>query len=49
MTSQRSLSIAMPEKEKKVWLDADTFTKHKVTIPNKFAYLLENSEGPKSA
>jgi hypothetical protein len=36
-------------KGKKVWLNADTFTKHKVTIPNKFAYLLGNSEGPKSA
>ncbi len=35
-------------KEKKVWLDADTFTKHKVTIPNKFAYLLGDLEGPKS-
>jgi hypothetical protein len=36
-------------KGKKVWLDADTFTKHKVTIPDKFAYLLRDLEGPKSA
>ena len=34
---------------KKVWLDADTFAKHKITIPDKFAYLLGDSEGPKSA
>jgi hypothetical protein len=34
---------------KKVWLDADTFTKHKIAIPDKFAYLLGDSEGPKSA
>ena len=34
---------------KKVWLDADTFAKHKITIPDKFVYLLGDSEGPKSA
>jgi hypothetical protein len=27
-------------KGRKVWLDADTFMKHKVTIPKKYAYLL---------
>jgi hypothetical protein len=36
-------------KGKKVWLDADTFAKHKVTIPDKFANLLGDSKGPKSA
>jgi hypothetical protein len=36
-------------KGKKVWLDADTFAKHKIIIPDKFAYLLGDSEGPKSA
>ena len=34
----------------KIWLDADTFTKHRVTnIPEKFAYLLGDAKGPKSA
>jgi len=37
------------EKGKKVWLDADTFAKHKIVIPDKFVYLLGDSEGPKSA
>ncbi len=34
---------------KKVWLDADTFAKHRATIPDKFSHLLANSKGPKSA
>ena len=34
---------------KKVWLDADTFAKHKVTVPEKYTYLLGDSNGPKSA
>jgi hypothetical protein len=34
---------------KKVWLDTDTFAKHRVTIPNGFSYLLGDSNGPKSA
>jgi hypothetical protein len=34
---------------KKVWLDADTFMKHKVTVPDKYTYLLGDSTGPKSA
>jgi hypothetical protein len=34
---------------KKVWLDADTFAKHRATIPDKFSYLLENLKGPKRA
>jgi hypothetical protein len=34
---------------KKIWLDADTFAKHKVTVPNKYTYLLGDSNGPKSA
>jgi hypothetical protein len=33
----------------KVWLDAETFTKHKITVPEKFTYLLGDSFGPKSA
>ena len=34
----------------KIWLDADTFTKHRITnIPEKFAYLLGDAKGPKSA
>ncbi len=33
---------------KKVWLDAETFAKHKVTVPEKFTYLLGDSNGPKS-
>jgi hypothetical protein len=32
----------------KVWLDANTFTKHRATVPNKYAYLLGDSKGPKS-
>ena len=32
-----------------VWLDAATFTKHKVAVPEKYAYLLGDSNGPKSA
>ena len=34
---------------KKIWLDADTFSKHKNTIPDKYAYLLGDSKGPKGA
>ena len=34
---------------KKVWLDAETFAKHKIIIPNKYAYLLGDSKGPKGA
>ena len=34
-------------KGKKVWLDADTFMKHKVTIPEKYAYLLGDASGCK--
>ncbi len=33
---------------KKIWLDAETFAKHKNTIPDKYAYLLGDSKGPKS-
>ncbi len=34
----------------KIWLDADTFAKHRVAnIPGKFAYLLGDAKGPKSA
>jgi hypothetical protein len=35
-------------KGKKLWLDADTFAKHNVTIPKKFTYLLGDARGPKS-
>jgi hypothetical protein len=35
-------------KGRKVWLDADTFMKHKVTIPEKYAYLLGDTSGCKS-
>jgi hypothetical protein len=34
---------------KKVWLDAETFAKHKVLVPEKFTYLLGGPNGPKSA
>ena len=34
---------------KKVWLDAETFAKHKIIIPDKYAYLLGDSKGPKGA
>ena len=34
---------------KKVWLDAETFVKHKIIIPDKYAYLLGDSNGPKGA
>ena len=33
----------------KVWLDAETFAKHRITVPEKFTYLLGDSFGPKSA
>jgi hypothetical protein len=34
----------------KIWLDVDTFAKHRVTnIPGKFAYFLGDAKGPKSA
>jgi hypothetical protein len=33
----------------KVWLNAETFAKHKATVPDKFAYLLGDGKGPKSA
>jgi hypothetical protein len=33
---------------KKVWLDAETFAKHKVTVPEKFTYLLGDLNSPKS-
>ena len=34
----------------KLWLDADTFMKHKITnIPEKYAYLLGDAKGPKGA
>ena len=34
----------------KVWLDSDTFAKHRVTnIPDKFAHLIDDAKGPKSA
>ncbi len=35
-------------KGKKVWLDADIFAKHNITIPEKFIYLLGDACGPKS-
>jgi hypothetical protein len=35
-------------KGKKVWLDAKMFTKHKATVPDKFAYLLGDAKGAKS-
>jgi hypothetical protein len=34
---------------KKVWLDTDTFAKHRATIPDKFSYLLGNLKSLKSA
>ncbi len=34
---------------KKIWLDAETFVKHKVMVPEKFTYLLGDPNGPKSA
>jgi hypothetical protein len=34
---------------KKVWLDAETFAKHKIMIPEKYTYLLGDSNGPMSA
>jgi hypothetical protein len=34
---------------KKIWLDANTFSKHKNTIHIKYAYLLGDSKGPKGA
>jgi hypothetical protein len=30
-------------------LDADTFAKHKITVPEKYTYLLGDSNGPKRA
>jgi hypothetical protein len=36
-------------KGKKVWLEAGPFTRHKVTILKKFAYLFGDLKGPKSA
>ena len=33
---------------KKVWLDATTFAKHRATVPDKYAYLLGDSKGPRS-
>jgi hypothetical protein len=35
-------------KGKKVWLDADIFAKHNITILKKFFYLLGDARGPKS-
>jgi hypothetical protein len=32
----------------KVWLNAETFAKHKATVPDKFAYILGDGKGPKS-
>jgi hypothetical protein len=32
---------------KKIWLDAETFAKHKIVIPVKYAYLLADLNGPK--
>ena len=34
---------------KMVWLNANTFLRNRVTIPEKYAYLLGDSKGPKSA
>ena len=34
---------------KNIWLYANTFSKHKNTIPDKYVYLLEDSKGPKGA
>ena len=33
---------------KKVWLDAITFAKHKAAVPDNYAYLLGDSNGPQS-
>ncbi len=33
---------------KKVWLDANTFAKHRAMVPDKYTYLLGDSKGPKS-
>jgi hypothetical protein len=35
-------------KGEKAWLDAETFAKHNVTIPEKYAYLLGDASGCKS-
>jgi len=35
-------------KRKKAWLDAKTFAKHNVTIPETYAYLLGDASGCKS-
>jgi hypothetical protein len=35
-------------KGKKVWLDAEMFTKHRATVPDKFSYLLGDAKGAKS-
>ena len=34
---------------KKIWLNANTFLKHKNTIPDKYTYLLRDSKVPKGA
>jgi hypothetical protein len=40
--------LLFPQKGRKFWLDANTFMKHKVTIPEKYAYLLGDTSGCKS-
>jgi hypothetical protein len=35
-------------KGKKVWLDAETFMKHRATVPDKLSYLLGDTKGAKS-
>jgi hypothetical protein len=35
------------DEKKKMWLDAETFARHKVTIAPKFSHLLGDALGPK--
>ena len=42
----RPILLSHMAKTKLMWLDADTFKKHEITIAPKFAHLLGNATGP---
>ena len=45
---EKTLAHCHAGKGKKIWLDANTFMKHKMTIPKKYAYFLREASGCKS-
>ncbi len=43
----KAVLLAHMDRKKKMWLDSETFSKHKVAIAPKFLHLLGDASGPK--